>query len=231
MAATTEILHAALLEVATSLDLARLEPEPAAQEAHAAFVAWMLPMLKTFGAEAGFDVASAAIQVLGGAGYTRDWPVEQALRDARVLTIYEGTSGMQALDFLTRRLWADQGRGLAVFLDRARREIAATPATAQAGAILDRFAALAAEVSALEASPARGHYAADAFLRAGWIAVSAWMAHRLARCSNAEARAAAAFRQVGLKEELAVMAARCRLEVGTIDGRFEGAERAMGAGF
>src|SRR5690606_2502996 len=85
-------------------------------------VAWMLPLAKNFGAEVGFSAASGAIQILGGAGYTREWPAEQILRDTRILSIFEGTTGMQALDLLHRRLWAEEGKGLAAFLARLEEE-------------------------------------------------------------------------------------------------------------
>ena len=72
-----------------------------------ALAAWLLPIVKTMGGEISFQTADAAIQVLGGAGYTNEWPIEQALRDARVLTIFEGTTGIQAIDLVHRRLLLD----------------------------------------------------------------------------------------------------------------------------
>lgn len=181
--ARVETLRAAILELAVAMDLARRESGDAAAD-HAAFVAWMLPMAKTFGAETGFDVASAAIQVLGGAGYTREWPVEQALRDTRVLAIYEGTSGIQALDFLTRRLWRDRGRGLTVFLGRAMAEIDACrpvdpEAAEKAEQIVSRFERLSSDMMALEETPRAGEAGALGYMRAGWCAVSAVTALRL----------------------------------------------------
>jgi len=90
----------------------------------------------------GFEVANAAIQTLGGAGYTKEWPIEQAARDARVFTIFEGTSGIQAIDLLHRRLWRDKGGGLEIFLTFAQRAIAASPAHSQPlNANLKAFAA------------------------------------------------------------------------------------------
>ncbi|WP_082531156.1 acyl-CoA dehydrogenase family protein [Devosia sp. Root436] len=174
----TEILRAAVLELATAMDLARLEADAGLAD----FAAWMLPLIKTFGAETGFDTAHAAIQVLGGAGYVRDYPLEQYLRDARVMAVYEGTTGMQALDFLTRRLWRDEGRGLAVFLRQARAELAAAAPSGRAqavGIVLDGFEALSARMLAMQADPDAALYRADSYMRAGWTAVSAWMAFRL----------------------------------------------------
>ncbi len=180
----TEVLRAAVLEIATVMDLARLEADPDLRSELSSLAGWMLPLLKNFGAGAGFDVANAAIQVLGGAGYTRDWPLEQYLRDSRVMTIYEGTTGMQALDFLTRRLWREEGRGLQVFQKRARQEIdglaARHPAkVTEALRILDDFNSLSTRMMALQSDRDAGLYLANDYMSAAWGAVSSWMALRL----------------------------------------------------
>lgn len=181
----TEILRAAVLELAVSMDLARIEADADQRREMADFCAWMLPLIKNFGAETGFDVANRAIQVLGGAGYTRDWPLEQHLRDARIMTIYEGTTGMQALDFLSRRLWRDEGRGLAIFCRRVRAEIASCAQRHQrqaeaAGRALEEFVALSGTMRMLQDDPDTALYHADAYMRSAWRAVSAWLGLRLA---------------------------------------------------
>ncbi|HKX80496.1 MAG TPA: acyl-CoA dehydrogenase family protein [Novosphingobium sp.] len=102
MLAPTTLLRGLLFATANANDLASRGDSDAA-----ALAAWLLPIVKTTGGETAFDVSSAAIQVLGGAGYTNEWPVEQALRDARVLTIFEGATGIQALDLTHRRLVMD----------------------------------------------------------------------------------------------------------------------------
>jgi alkylation response protein AidB-like acyl-CoA dehydrogenase len=180
MRARTEILRAAVLELATALDLARYEKDAG----HDHFASWLLPLIKTFGAETGFDTAHGAIQVFGGAGYTRDFPLEQYLRDARVMAVYEGTTGMQAMDFLTRRLWRDRGQGLDVFLRTARAEVEAgmasrTGAAVRAGEALDRFERLSRHMMAMQSDLDEALYRADAYMRAGWAAVSAWLAFRV----------------------------------------------------
>ncbi|MCJ9750328.1 acyl-CoA dehydrogenase family protein [Neorhizobium sp. BETTINA12A] len=190
---STEILRAAILELATTMDIARLEPESGLED----FTGWMLPLIKNFGAAAGFETANAAIQVLGGVGYTRDWPLEQYLRDARIMTIYEGTTGMQALDFLTRRLWRDKGRGLALFLEKARDEIDAyiaehPAASEQALAALDGFERLSGRMTELQSDPDAALYRADSYMRAAWSAVSIWMALRISE-TGAVRRLAAEF--------------------------------------
>lgn len=224
MAAATELLRAALLELAVSMDLARLEPEAEARADHAAFAAWMLPLAKNFGAETGFAVASAAMQVLGGAGYTKEWPVEQALRDIRVAAIYEGTTGMQAQDFLLRRLWRDQGLGLRAFLGRARADLAdpAVPPEARTVATecLNGFEALSVELMALRTDPRRGEAVADAYLRAGWLAATAWLAGRLTGRPDSGLADLAGAALATLPEEMAVQRARCRLDADTLDRAF-----------
>ena len=97
--AAPTLLRGLLFAVANANDLAMQGDAGAA-----ALAAWLLPIVKTTGGEVAFDTAGAAIQVLGGAGYTSEWPAEQALRDARVLTIFEGATGIQALDLTHRRL-------------------------------------------------------------------------------------------------------------------------------
>ena len=177
----TETLRAATLELATVMDLARLEPDENLRDDLQALSRWLLPLVKNFGADAGFTVSNQAIQILGGAGYTREWPLEQYLRDARVMTIYEGTTGMQAIDLLTRRLWREGGKGLDVFLKRAREDLANCPAaTARAAeATLNAFEAESQRMAALVDQPEAGLWQANAYLNAAWDAFAAWLAVRV----------------------------------------------------
>jgi alkylation response protein AidB-like acyl-CoA dehydrogenase len=72
----------------------------------------LTPIVKAWPSEYGPKANDLAIQVLGGAGYTREYPVEQCWRDNRLNPIHEGTNGIQALDLLTRKLWQANGAGL-----------------------------------------------------------------------------------------------------------------------
>ncbi len=69
------------------------------------------PIVKACSADRAFEVTERAIQVFGGYGYTQDYPVEQYLRDCKILSIYEGTNGIQALDLLGRKM-RQKGGGL-----------------------------------------------------------------------------------------------------------------------
>ncbi len=70
----------------------------------------MTPVVKAHLTDEGFFSIDQALQSMGGSGYTKDWPVEQLLRDARIARIYEGTNGIQALDLVGRKLIMKQGR-------------------------------------------------------------------------------------------------------------------------
>ena len=70
----------------------------------------MTPIVKSWGSDVGFWVADQAIQVHGGYGYTREYPVEQILRDVKIAAIYEGTNGIQALDLVGRKLGQKGGK-------------------------------------------------------------------------------------------------------------------------
>jgi alkylation response protein AidB-like acyl-CoA dehydrogenase len=190
--ARTETLRGLVYAAAVQADLAQLEPDPEARARAADLAAWLLPLVKTLGGEVAFDTASEAIQVLGGAGYVHDWPVEQALRDSRVFTLYEGTSGMQALDLLHRRLWRDEGRGLKVFLDLARAELDDGPEAAALAFVLDSLEDAAEILGGYQGEPREGEAGAYAFLQLAGLAATGWIALRLSR--QREARLAAAGR-------------------------------------
>lgn len=73
------------------------------------------PIAKAFMTETGFECSSLAMQCFGGHGYIKEWGVEQNLRDSRIAMLYEGTTGIQALDLLGRKVLGTQGETLKVF--------------------------------------------------------------------------------------------------------------------
>ena len=178
MTARVQLMRGVILAAAVYADLARLEHEPDARDAAEALVGWLLPIAKTLGGETAFEVSSDAIQVLGGAGYVKDWPVEQLLRDSRVLTIFEGASGIQALDLLLRRLRRDGGKGLKAFMALAHDELSAAGAFAEARA-LERTLELLQD-AADKLSQTTSDAAAYPFLRLAGLAAMGWIAVRLA---------------------------------------------------
>lgn len=91
----------------------------------------LTPVFKAWPSEFGPKANDLAIQVLGGAGYTREYPVEQCWRDNRLNPIHEGTNGIQALDLLARKLWQADGQGLKTLMKFVMADIkrAETPRT------------------------------------------------------------------------------------------------------
>jgi alkylation response protein AidB-like acyl-CoA dehydrogenase len=83
---------------------------------HQGQVDLLVPLVKAYGSDQAFRVCETAIQTHGGAGYTRDYPVEQACRDAKVFSIYEGTNHIQAMDLVGRKLPQNGGANLQAFL-------------------------------------------------------------------------------------------------------------------
>ncbi len=72
----------------------------------------LLPMVKGYGSEKSYELLAMSLQVFGGAGYTRDYPIEQYIRDAKIDTLYEGTTGIQGMDLFFRKVGKDQGATL-----------------------------------------------------------------------------------------------------------------------
>ncbi len=119
--------------LALNLFCARLVDEQATGDAAAADEARLLlevltPIAKSWPSENCLEANSLAIQVHGGYGYTRDFPVEQYWRDNRLNMIHEGTHGIQAMDLLGRKVRMEGGRGLTLLAERMR----ASAARAQA---------------------------------------------------------------------------------------------------
>ena len=85
----------------------------------------LTPLIKDYLSVHGHEVCVQAIQVYGGAGYCKDYPVEQYARDCKITSIFEGTSGVQAMDLLGRKLGMKKGQVFINFLTEIHRTIAA----------------------------------------------------------------------------------------------------------
>jgi len=73
-------------------------------------IEFLIPVVKAYCSERGFFICDQAIQIYGGYGYTREYPVEQIMRDCKIATIWEGTNGIQAIDLLGRKLRMNKGK-------------------------------------------------------------------------------------------------------------------------
>ncbi len=107
--ANVEAMRALAYVTAASLDYAHKSPDETVRKEHQAFVDLMIPIVKGWLTERSIDVASTALQVFGGMGYIEETGIAQQYRDVRITTIYEGTTGIQALDLIGRKLIRDMG--------------------------------------------------------------------------------------------------------------------------
>ncbi len=76
----------------------------------------LLPMVKGYGSEKSYELLAQSLQIFGGSGYCKDYPLEQYIRDAKIDTLYEGTTGIQGMDLFFRKIGRDQGTTLARLL-------------------------------------------------------------------------------------------------------------------
>jgi len=89
--------------------------DKALAEYHTGQVDLLVPLLKAYGSDQAFLVCSTAIQTFGGAGFLKDWPVEQYCRDSKIFSIYEGTNHIQAMDLVGRKLMSRGGANIGAF--------------------------------------------------------------------------------------------------------------------
>ncbi|MBN2031848.1 MAG: acyl-CoA dehydrogenase [Deltaproteobacteria bacterium] len=82
---------------------------------------FITPIMKAYCSHMGFRVCEIALQCLGGYGYTRDYPIEQYLRDAKIMSLYEGTNGIQSIDLMGRKMRGSKGALFKAFRDELER--------------------------------------------------------------------------------------------------------------
>jgi alkylation response protein AidB-like acyl-CoA dehydrogenase len=72
----------------------------------------LLPIVKGYGSEKAYELLATSLQIFGGSGFTQDYPIEQYIRDAKIDTLYEGTTTIQGMDLFFRKIVRDQGQAL-----------------------------------------------------------------------------------------------------------------------
>ena len=127
----TEAARALAYFTAGQLDRSRHLPDEADRAKAQLLVDLLIPLVKAWSTDLGVENSSLAVQVYGGMGFIEETGVAQHFRDARILPIYEGTNGIQAMDLLGRKLMRDQGAAAASFV-ALMRELDA-PLAEQAG--------------------------------------------------------------------------------------------------
>jgi alkylation response protein AidB-like acyl-CoA dehydrogenase len=123
MKATTEGARVLAYETALAVDLAHHHPDAAVREDAQDWVDLCTPLTKAYCTDSAFELGSMAIQTYGGHGYIREYGIEQIARDSKILCLYEGTNGIQAMDLVRRKLMLHGGRLPKRFFAKARAEM------------------------------------------------------------------------------------------------------------
>lgn len=130
MRATTEGCRALAIVAAAAYDAAHHHPDANTREQNTAIYEFLVPLVKGYSTESSIEVTSLGVQVHGGMGYIEETGAAQYFRDARILTIYEGTTAIQANDLVGRKTVRDGGQTARAFAA----QIAETEAQLQASA-------------------------------------------------------------------------------------------------
>jgi len=121
MKSCTEAARALALYTALQLDVAAYGPEPARRATAQARADLLIPIVKGWCTEVGNELTGVGVQVHGGMGFIEETGAAQYVRDVRITTIYEGTTGIQSNDLIGRKLGRDQGAAMsALLLDMSR---------------------------------------------------------------------------------------------------------------
>lgn len=116
MKAHVEGIRAMIFKGFYYLDIESNSRDKEKAKKYSSFAEILTPIVKCYGSEASLGVIAQAIQVLGGVGYTMEYPVEQYLRDSKILTIWEGTSFIHANDLIGRKMRMKEGAPFAVWM-------------------------------------------------------------------------------------------------------------------
>ncbi|MCG5217812.1 acyl-CoA dehydrogenase [Streptosporangium sp. KLBMP 9127] len=104
-----EGMRALVCYTATFQDAVQMNPDDAAAEAMNDL---LLPLVKGVGSERSYEMLSRSLQTLGGSGYLQDYPIEQYIRDAKIDSLYEGTTAIQGLDLFFRKILRNEGAAI-----------------------------------------------------------------------------------------------------------------------
>jgi alkylation response protein AidB-like acyl-CoA dehydrogenase len=156
MKAKTEGIRALAVKLTMHIDHAnaidKTGGDSKQRDYHQGQVDLLVPLLKAYGSDQAFALCATAIQVYGGAGFLRDWPVEQYCRDSKIFSIYEGTNHIQAMDLVGRKLMQRGGANVQEFGADVGKFVAANKHHAT---LKDSVAALAQAMEALTATGGR----------------------------------------------------------------------------
>ncbi|HSS26981.1 MAG TPA: acyl-CoA dehydrogenase [Usitatibacter sp.] len=201
-----EAMRALAYWTSAMLDRARMHPDDAERRRAQALVDLLIPVVKGWSTEMGIEVASLGIQVHGGMGFIEETGAAQHLRDARITTIYEGTTGIQANDLVGRKMGREEGRTALALIAEMEKTVPQLAASSEAPlraigeslrVALDCLRTTVAWVSKTFASQPAAVAAASVYvLKLMGITLGGWMLARSAQIASeqlAEGEGDAAF--------------------------------------
>jgi 3-(methylthio)propanoyl-CoA dehydrogenase len=195
MKSQVEASRALILYTAFQFDLAEYSADEAARKAGRARGELLTPIAKGWCTEIGNEVAAIGVQIHGGMGYIEETGAAQYVRDVRITTIYEGTTGIQSNDLIGRKLAKDRGAAMGALIADMERELAAL-ATADAAVDATRKAVLEAVgwlknstqslLKALAMRPDAGMAVSVPYLRLCGYVIGGWLLAKSAAVAAAK---------------------------------------------
>ena len=174
---------------ATLVDVVARAEDPAERQAAEELLSFVIPIVKGVLTEAAVECTYDALQIFGGHGYIREHGMEQLARDARITTLYEGTTQIQALDLLGRKVMQLQGAGLKRFLAMVSEFCSAESANPALGEFIPALAQMTQEFQSITLEVGRnamqdpdeiGAAAVDYLWYAGYVSLAYWWARSVA---------------------------------------------------
>ncbi|MEV7400363.1 acyl-CoA dehydrogenase [Streptomyces sp. NPDC091267] len=109
----------------------------------------LLPIVKGYGSEKSYEQLAQSLQTFGGSGYLQEYPIEQYIRDAKIDTLYEGTTAIQGQDFFFRKIVRDQGASLNTLSEEIKKFLAGAQGNDELSGALDSLAKAAVDLEAI----------------------------------------------------------------------------------
>ena len=131
MKAYVEGMRSLLYFIGNCEDKSRLSAKDADKARYQGLIDLLIPIAKGYVTDTAFEVCSLGVQVYGGYGYIKEYPMEQLLRDCRITQIYEGTNGIQSMDLLARKLGMNEGKPVMDLLGEIQQTLAAAKTIAK----------------------------------------------------------------------------------------------------
>jgi len=131
MKSYVEGMRSLLYYVGMCEDRIHITDSEADQAKYQGIIDLLIPIAKGYVSDRAFDVCNLGVQIFGGYGYIKEYPMEQLLRDCRITPIYEGSNGIQAMDLLGRKLGLNNGKPIMDLMGEIQGTIAAARATAR----------------------------------------------------------------------------------------------------